>query len=161
MRTHGSQTLGCRSIFAGPYGNGMRDMPSVPFTERTFLGEIPQTKEDLVFGRQDPWQGSRDGRVRKIENGIVREIVRSGKMISSAFFAWQGEDEDRKGRFVGQFKRQNKYWPIANVPEWRACCLLPSICRRMMCSNPGTSIVFTGIYICTSTCTIPLYFATT
>jgi hypothetical protein len=36
----------------------------------------------------------------------VRENVRTGRMVSSAFVVWQGERKERKGRFVINFARQ-------------------------------------------------------
>ena len=42
-------------------------------------------------------------------------LARGGRMISSAFTVWQGEGEDRKGRFVINFKRQSKHWPKGTV----------------------------------------------
>lgn len=45
----------------------------------------------------------------------VERLMAAGRMVSSAFVVWQGDGEDRKGRFVVNLARQSKHWPKGSV----------------------------------------------
>jgi hypothetical protein len=45
----------------------------------------------------------------------VKEIVRTGRMVSSAFKVCKGDGLERKGRFVINFARQSRHWPKGPV----------------------------------------------
>lgn len=109
-RQLGASEFLCRAIRFG-----IRDMPSVPFTDGCVLGEIPQKEADLEFGREDLRAGCAGGVYEEVFAEEAAAIVRSGKMCSSAFVVWQGEGEKRKGRFVVNFKRQSTHWPKGSV----------------------------------------------
>jgi hypothetical protein len=42
-------------------------------------------------------------------------VVRTGRMVSSAFTVWQGEGSERKGSFVINFERQSRHWQKGSV----------------------------------------------
>jgi hypothetical protein len=88
---------------------GILDLPSIPFTSGVVLPAIPQTEEDLVFGREDLRAGCVSGIYEEVVTEEVREVVRTGRMVSSAFVVWQGEGVERKGRFVINFSRQSQH----------------------------------------------------
>lgn len=94
---------------------GIRDMPSVPFTDGLVLGEIPQSEEDKEFAEGDLKKGCREGVYEEIGPEEVRRVVAGGNMVSSAFVIWQGDKEERHGRFVVNFHRQSKHWPKGSV----------------------------------------------
>jgi hypothetical protein len=50
-----------------------------------------------------------------VPNSLQREIVRTGRMASSAFMVWQGEGTERKGHFVINFVRQSRHWPKGSI----------------------------------------------
>lgn len=89
---------------------GIRDMPSVPFSKGEILPAIPQTEEDKEFGLADLDDGIRMGVYEEVTRDYVTERVKNGLLCSSAFTVWQGEGEERKGRFVLNFHRQSKHW---------------------------------------------------
>lgn len=107
--------LGASEFLCRAIRYGIRDMPTVPFTEGRVLGEIPQSEKDKLFAREDLRSGCQSGVYEEISPLEAREIARSGKMISSAFVVWQGEGEDRKGRFVVNLKQQSQHWPKGSV----------------------------------------------
>jgi hypothetical protein len=94
---------------------GNLDLPSIPFTSGVVLPAIPQTEEDLVFGREDLRAGCASGIYEEIGVEEVREAVSMGRMVSSAFVVWQGEGVGRKGRFVLNFSQQSRHWPKGSV----------------------------------------------
>jgi hypothetical protein len=94
---------------------GILDLPSIPFTSGVVLPAIPQTEEDLEFGREDLRAGCASGIYEEIGVEEVREAVSMGRMVSSAFVVWQREGTERKGRFVINFSRQSRHWPKGSV----------------------------------------------
>jgi hypothetical protein len=70
---------------------GILDLPSIPFTSGVVLPAIPQTEEDLEFGREDLHAGCASGIYEEIGVEEVREAVSMGRMVSSAFVVWQGK----------------------------------------------------------------------
>ena len=69
----------------------------------------------MAFGREDLRKECACGVYEELSSGYVRDRVREGKMVSSAFTVWQGEDAERRGGFVVNFKRQRKHWPRRSV----------------------------------------------
>jgi hypothetical protein len=68
----------------------------------------------MEFGRKDLRAGCAAGIYE--EFGVeVRDIILTGRMVSSAFTAWQGEVMERKGRFVINFVRQSRHWSKGSV----------------------------------------------
>lgn len=92
---------------------GIRDMPSVPFTEGIVLPIIPQTEEDKEFARMDISEGISGRIYEELSKDYVEERVKKGLMVSSAFVVWQGEE--KKGRFVINFHRQSKHWAKGSI----------------------------------------------
>jgi hypothetical protein len=76
---------------------------------------IPQTPEDLAFGREDLLAGYREGIYEEITLEAAESIRRTGAMISSSFVVWQDGPEGRKGRFVVNLSKQSKHWPKGSV----------------------------------------------
>jgi hypothetical protein len=94
---------------------GILDPPSIPFTSGVVLPAIPQTEEDLGFGRDDLRAGCASGIYEEVVAEEVREVVRTGRMVSSAFVVWKEEGVERKRRFVINFSRQSQHWPKGSV----------------------------------------------
>lgn len=107
--------LGASEYLCRALRYGIREMPSVPFTGGTVLGEIPQSAEDISFAREDLRVGCVTGVYEELTREGARRILRTGKMCSSAFVVWQGDGAARKGRFVINFKQQSKHWPKGSV----------------------------------------------
>jgi hypothetical protein len=93
---------------------GILDLPLIPFTSGVVLPAIPQSEENLL-GREDLRAGCATGIHEKVSTEEVREVVRTGRMVSSAFTVWQGEEAERKGRFVINFARQSRHWQKGSV----------------------------------------------
>ena len=72
----------------------------MPFEDGTVLSKLPQTAEDREFATEDLVRGCREGVYEKLGFEEAVALARGGRMISSAFKVWQGEGEDRQGRFV-------------------------------------------------------------
>ena len=104
-----STGYGCSAIPSSVHFGGVlqRELPIIPFTEGLELSEIPQTEEDKIFARED--LVCRNGIYEEISHREVQEKKVEGKMISSAFVVWQGEGEERKGRFVIKFHKQSQH----------------------------------------------------
>jgi hypothetical protein len=65
----------------------------------------------MEFGRNDLRAGCAAGIYEEVSAEEVQEIVRTGRMVSSAFTVWQEEGKERKGRFVINFARQSRHGP--------------------------------------------------
>jgi hypothetical protein len=63
----------------------------------------------MEFGEEDLRAGFAASIYEEIGAEEVREIVRKGRMVSSAFTVRQGEGKERKGRFVINFARQSRH----------------------------------------------------
>lgn len=72
---------------------------------------VPQSAKDIAFGSAVLKAGCKVGVYEKMDKDIMRERIRQGYLLSSAFNAWQWEDEDGKGRFVVNLSRQGKFLP--------------------------------------------------
>lgn len=94
---------------------GIRDMPIRPFVEGLVMKEIPQSMEDREYAQGDLERGVAEGVYERVGEEEVEDLVREGKMVSSAFVVWQGHGEERKGRFVVNFHRQSKHWARGSV----------------------------------------------
>ena len=108
--------LGALEYVVRSINNGIRDLPIIPFTEGLELSEIPQTEEDKIFAREDMEMGCRNGIYEGISHREVQEKKVEGKMVPSAFVVWQGEGEEKKGRFVINFHKQSQHWSRGSVP---------------------------------------------
>ena len=85
------------------------------FTEGEVLGSVLQSEENMASGREDLWRGCASGVYEDLSSGYVRDRVKEGKMVSSAFTVWQGEGTERRGWFVVDFKSHRKHWPQRSV----------------------------------------------
>jgi hypothetical protein len=94
---------------------GILDLPVIPFASGVVLPTIHQSEEDLEFGREDLLAGCATGIYEEVSTEEVREVVRTGRMVSSAFTVWQEEGAERKGRFVINFARQSRHWQKRSV----------------------------------------------
>ena len=110
-----STMLGASKDFVAARKDGLLDMPTQPVWHLPPMGPVPQTAEDLAFGRADLKAGCLAGVYRKLTPEQRTDLLRAGYLISSAFTLWQGESEDRKGRFVNNFSRQSKFWSKGSV----------------------------------------------
>jgi hypothetical protein len=79
------------------------------------MNPIPQTPEDLAFGREDIQAGCQEGMYEEVTTGEAEKIRSTGAMISSSFVVWQDGPEGRKGSFVVNLSKQSKHWPKGNV----------------------------------------------
>ena len=107
--------LGALEYVVRSINNGIRDLPIIPFTEGLELSEIPQSEEDKIFAREDLEMGCRNGIYEEMSHREAQEKKVEGKMVSSAFVVWQGEGEERKGRFVINFHKQSQHWSRGSV----------------------------------------------
>jgi hypothetical protein len=64
------------------------------------MNPIPQTPEDLEFGREDLRAGCQEGMYEEVTTGEAERNRNIGTMISSSFVVWQDGPEVREGRFV-------------------------------------------------------------
>ena len=94
---------------------GLLDLPTEPCWGLPPMGAIPQSEEDLAFGRQDLEAGCLSGVYQAVPPEEAEELVRRGFLISSAFTVWQGDPGSRKGRFVVNLSRQSKFWGKGSV----------------------------------------------
>lgn len=94
---------------------GILDHPAVPFMDGVVLGEIPQTEDDVEFGRVDLSKACGEGVYEEIGREEAMRVAGTGKMVSSAFVVWQGSGEGRKRRFVVNLSRQSKHWGKGTV----------------------------------------------
>ena len=108
------QDLGASEYLVRAIRFGILDRPTMPFTEGIVLENIPQSEEKMAFGVQDLMKGCANGLYEELYE-YVRDRVREGNMVSSAFTVWQREGAERKGRFVVNLKRQRKHWPRGSV----------------------------------------------
>jgi hypothetical protein len=79
------------------------------------MSPIPQTPEDLAFGREDLRAGCLEGIYEEITLEEAENVIRTGAMISSSFAVWLDGPEVRNGRFVVNLSKQSKHWPKGSV----------------------------------------------
>jgi hypothetical protein len=94
---------------------GILEQPSIPFSSGEVMNPIPQTPEDLAFGREDLRAGCQKGIYEEVTTGEAERIRSTGATISSSFVVWQDGPEGRKGRFVVNLSKQSKHWPKRRV----------------------------------------------
>lgn len=94
---------------------GIRDLPSLPFTVGRVLPSIPQTEADRSFASADLAKGLQEGIYEGVSSGLIQEQLKQGKLVSSSFVVWQGEGQDRKGRFVINLHHQSKHWERGSI----------------------------------------------
>lgn len=107
--------LGVSAGFHSMLVEGLLDLPSEAVWGLPPMGAVPQSKEDLEFGLADLEAGCQAGVYEELSQEKTEDLTRRGFLISSAFTIWQGEEDDRKGRFVVNFSRQSKFWPKGSV----------------------------------------------
>jgi hypothetical protein len=83
------------------------DPPSIPFTAGTILTDIPQTEEDLEFGKADLSSAFTSAIYEEISREQAEAMVADGKMILSAFTVWQGDGLELKGIILANLSRQS------------------------------------------------------
>ena len=110
-----STILGVSKEFRATLEEGLLDLPTEAVWHLPPMGPVPQTAEDLAFGREDLKVGCGMGVYEKMTPEGREDLIRRGFLVSSAFTLWQGEGEDRKGRFVNNFLRQSKFWTKGSV----------------------------------------------
>ena len=94
---------------------GLLDLPKEACWGLPPMGAIPQSEEDLEFGRKDLEAGCASGVYEEVAAWEAEDLVRRGYLISSAFTVWQGDPGARKGRFVVNLSRQSKFWAKGSV----------------------------------------------
>ena len=102
-------------VFEEMLTEGLLDLPTEACWGLPPMGDIPQSEEDLEFGRADLEAGCRNGVYEEVPLGEADDLVRRGYLVSSAFTVWQGDGVSRKGRFVVNFSRQSKFWGKGSV----------------------------------------------
>lgn len=111
-RRMGASAYLCRQIQFGIY-----EPPTRPFVtgQGLELGDIPQTFEDLEFGRKDITKGLSTGIYTEFSRNHAHRSMRAGAIISSAFVVWQEREGERKGRFVVNLSQQSTHWEKGTV----------------------------------------------
>jgi hypothetical protein len=79
------------------------------------MNPIPQTPEDLAFGRGDLRAGFQEGIYEEMTTGEAERIRSTDAMISSSSVVWQDGPEGQKGRFVVNLYKLSKHWPKGSV----------------------------------------------
>jgi hypothetical protein len=94
---------------------GILEQPSIPFSSGDVMNPIPETPEDLAFGREDLRAGCQEGIYEEVTTEEAERIRSTGVMISLSFVVWQGGPEGRKGRFAVNLSKQSKHWSKGSV----------------------------------------------
>jgi hypothetical protein len=76
---------------------GILDLPSIPFTSGVVLPAVPQGEEDMEFGRKDLRAGCAAGIYEEVGAEEVQEILRTGRMVSSALRFGKGKGRSERG----------------------------------------------------------------
>ena len=92
-----STILGVSKDFVAARKDGLLDLPIQPVWHMPPMGPVPQTAEDLAFGRADLKAGCGAGFYRKVMPDKRADLICTGNLISSSFFLWQGEGGIAKG----------------------------------------------------------------
>jgi Reverse transcriptase (RNA-dependent DNA polymerase) len=87
------------------------------------MNPIPETPEDLAFGREDLRAGYQEGIYEEVTTGEAERIRSTGAMISSSLVVWQDGPKGRKGLFVVNLSKKSKHWHkgsvrIGTLPEY-------------------------------------------
>jgi hypothetical protein len=73
------------------------EQPSIRFSSGEVMEPIPQTPEDLTFGREDLRAGCQEGMYEEVTTREAERIRSTGAMILSSFVVWKDGPEGRKG----------------------------------------------------------------
>jgi hypothetical protein len=68
---------------------GILEQPSIPFSSGKVMNPIPQTPEDLAFGREDLRAECQEGIYEEETTGEAERTRSTGAMISSSFVVWE------------------------------------------------------------------------
>jgi hypothetical protein len=115
QRVESWRLLGASEFFCRAVQFGILEQPSIPFSSGEVMKPIPQTPEDLAFGREELRAGRQEGIYEEVTTGESERIRSTGAMISSSFVGWQDGPEGRKGRFVVNLSKQSKHWPKGSL----------------------------------------------
>jgi hypothetical protein len=115
QRVESWRLLGASEYLCRAVQFGVLEQPSIPFSRDEFMNPIPQTPEDLAFGREDLQAGCQEGIYEEVTIGEAERIRSTGAMISSSFVVWKDGPEGRKGRFVVKLPKQSKHWLKGSV----------------------------------------------
>jgi hypothetical protein len=115
QRVEAWRRLGASEFLCRAVQFGILEQPSIPFTSGEAMTPIPQTPEDLAFGREDLRAGCQERIYEKITPEEAETIQKTGAMISSSFVVWQHGPDGRNGRFVVNLSKQSKNWPKGGV----------------------------------------------
>jgi hypothetical protein len=99
----GASEFLCRAVHFGTL-----QKPFISFSSCEFMNPIPQTPEDVAFGREELRAGCQEGIYEEVTTGKAVRIRSTGAMISSSFVIWQDGTEGKKGRFVVNLSKQSK-----------------------------------------------------
>lgn len=111
-RRMGASEFLCRSIQFGIYEQPHRAFKPGNGVE---LGDIPQTKEDLRFAKEDIKKGLASGIYQEVSQEHARRALEAGAVISSAFVVWQDKEGELSGRFVVNLSVQSEHWAKGSV----------------------------------------------
>ena len=107
--------LGTSEYFVRHIKFGVRDMPTVAFTEGEVLPPISQTEDEEALARQDLKEGVKNGIYEEVGRAHALEQVRQGRLVSSAFLVRQGDG--KKGRFNVILSKQSQHWPKGSIKK--------------------------------------------
>jgi hypothetical protein len=100
QRVESRRLLGASELLCRAVQFRILEQPSNPFRSCEFMNPIPQSPEDLAFGREDLRAGCQEGIYEEVSIGEAERIRSTGAMISSSFVVWQIEQVGRKRRFA-------------------------------------------------------------
>jgi hypothetical protein len=109
QRVESWRLLGASEYLCRAVKFGILEQPSIPFSSGEVMNPIPQTPEDLAFGREDIRAECQEGIYEEVTTGEAERIRSTGAMVSSSFVVWQDGPEGRKGRFVVNLSKQSKH----------------------------------------------------
>lgn len=124
-RVEGWHQLGCSEFLCHAIRFRIYEQPSTPFRqgEGVILPSVPQTEEDLAFGKAALEAGCKEGIYHAISPAYAERAMREEAILSSAFTVWQEGPDGRKGRFVANLSRQSAHWHkgslrVESLPEF-------------------------------------------
>jgi hypothetical protein len=85
MRAERWRDLGATDYEMRAIRYGILDLPTSPLSTGVVLPAIPQTEEDLEFGRADLTAGCASGIYEQVSREQVRDVLKAKKLVSSAF----------------------------------------------------------------------------
>jgi hypothetical protein len=108
QRVESWRLLGATEFLCRAVQFGILEQPSIPFSSGEVMNPIPQTLEDLAFGREDLRAGCQECIHEEVTIEAER-ICSTSAMISSTFVVWQDGPEGRKGRFMLNLLKQSNH----------------------------------------------------